>query len=33
MEGIGNNTEEGREGDKWVKSTGKEGRKERKGWG
>jgi len=31
MEGIGNNTGEGREGDKWVKSTG-EGWKERKEW-
>ena len=33
MEGIGNNTGEGREGDKWVKCTG-EGRKEgKKGMG
>jgi hypothetical protein len=30
MKGIGNNTGEGREGDKWVKRMG-EGRKERDG--
>jgi hypothetical protein len=30
MNGIGNNTGEGREGDKWVKRIG-EGRKERDG--